>query len=123
MLLAQVDLEPFRADFVLASNFGPDVDTMPWVIAVELDGHEFHERTKHQARRDRSRDRFMTAHDIKVLRFTGSEVWHDAYGCALEAMKLATRLQQRNMDRHFERWIEDRVAAGDIPPTHGSEES
>ncbi len=43
-------------------------------IVVECDGHDFHERTKDQARRDRSRDRDLQAEGWRVLRFTGSEI-------------------------------------------------
>lgn len=45
--------------------------------AVELDGHDFHERTKEQAARDKSRDRDLTLLGWRVLRFTGSDVWRD----------------------------------------------
>jgi very-short-patch-repair endonuclease len=51
-------------------------------LNVEVDGHEFHERTKEQARRDKSRDRALTAKGWTVLRFTGQEVWEDAVWCA-----------------------------------------
>lgn len=42
-------------------------------IAVELDGHEFHERTAEQAERDKRRDRELQAMGWKVVRFTGSQ--------------------------------------------------
>lgn len=42
---------------------------------VEIDGHDFHERTKEQARRDRARDRALTRRGYKVIRFTGQEVY------------------------------------------------
>lgn len=57
-----------------------------WKICVEVDGHEFHERTKEQARYDRRRDRCLTLDGWRVLRFTGSEVWCDADACAAEAI-------------------------------------
>lgn len=50
-------------------------------IAIELDGHDFHERTKEQARRDRSRDRALTIAGWCVLRFTGSEIYRGAWEC------------------------------------------
>lgn len=50
----------------------------PRVLVVEADGHDFHERTKEQARRDKQRDRAMTLAKWTVLRFTGSEVYSDA---------------------------------------------
>ena len=53
-------------------------------IVVELDGHDFHERTKEQAKRDKSRDRAMTALGWRVLRFTGSEIVRDVRACVDE---------------------------------------
>lgn len=50
-------------------------------LVIELDGHEFHERTKEQAKRDKSRDRLLTASGWRVLRFTGSEIWANASRC------------------------------------------
>ena len=50
-------------------------------VVVECDGHDFHERTKEQARKDRRRDRELQAKGYLVLRYTGSEVWRDPWGC------------------------------------------
>ena len=52
------------------------------MLAVECDGHDFHERTKAQAARDRSRDRRLQDAGIAVYRFTGSEIYRDAFACA-----------------------------------------
>ena len=46
-------------------------------IAVELDGHDFHEKTKEQAQRDKEKDRWLQSQGWIVARFTGSEVWND----------------------------------------------
>ena len=56
----------------------------PVCLAIECDGHKFHERTKEQAARDRSRDRTLMKHGFRVVRFTGSEIWHRANECAQE---------------------------------------
>jgi hypothetical protein len=53
-------------------------------LVVELDGHDFHERTKEQAKRDKSRDRRLTALGFTVFRFTGSEVHAEPYRVADE---------------------------------------
>lgn len=53
-------------------------------IVIEIDGHDFHERTKEQAQRDKSRDRYLTAEGYTVFRFTGSEVYRDIYHVADE---------------------------------------
>lgn len=60
----------------------------PIRICVECDGHDFHERTKEQAARDKSRDRELTMAGWQVLRFTGSEIWKDAATCARQVVDL-----------------------------------
>lgn len=51
-------------------------------LAVECDGHDFHEKTKDQARRDKLRDRELLTAGWPVMRFTGSEIFTDAARCA-----------------------------------------
>lgn len=58
-------------------------------MVIECDGHAFHERTKQQARADKSRDRTLQGSGYKVLRFTGSEIWADACGCALSVIQMS----------------------------------
>jgi very-short-patch-repair endonuclease len=57
-------------------------------VFVECDGHEFHERTKEQARRDRSRDRDVQEACIPILRFTGSEIYRDPRGCGEQIFRV-----------------------------------
>lgn len=58
-------------------------------LAVECDGHEFHERTKAQAKKDRSRDRRLQQAGYTVFRFTGSEIWNDPCACADQIIEWA----------------------------------
>lgn len=58
-------------------------------LIVECDGHHFHERTKEQAARDRSRDRAAELHGYSLLRFTGSEIHANPLGCALQVSRWA----------------------------------
>lgn len=51
-------------------------------LVVECDGHIFHEKTAHQARRDKSRDRNLLRRGYPVMRFTGSEISADPLGCS-----------------------------------------
>lgn len=57
-------------------------------MVIECDGHEFHERTKEQARRDRERDRFLQSIGYLVFRYTGAEIWADVFERADEAVKV-----------------------------------
>lgn len=53
-------------------------------LVVEVDGHEFHEKTKVQASRDKERDRQLLLAGCPVIRFSGSDVFNDPEGCAEE---------------------------------------
>ena len=46
-------------------------------IVIECDGHEFHEKTKEQAKHDKERDRFLQKEGYPVYRFTGSEIFNN----------------------------------------------
>jgi len=62
------------------------------LLGIEIDGHEWHERNKEQAQRDKSRERFLVANGWKILRFTGSEVFKDSGKCVTETIDCATTL-------------------------------
>lgn len=57
----QAKLNGSRLDFLVelqsVEDVGEGVVVYRWQVVVECDGHEFHERTKAQAARDRERDR------------------------------------------------------------------
>lgn len=87
--LMQCPVSHYRVDFLLGVVRADKGERRSehW-IAVECDGHDYHERTKEQARRDKSRDRSLMALGIKTMRFTGSEIWRDPNACAIEALKV-----------------------------------
>ena len=90
----QAHVAGWRVDYLIHAYdngyFSKKPDT--WMkLIVECDGHNFHERTKGQAARDRSRDRDAQALGIPVYRFTGSEIWKDPYGCAWSVIEWAQR--------------------------------
>jgi very-short-patch-repair endonuclease len=97
----QVQIDNYRVDFVISAwtegrvwggKEGPQDGAPRWrKLIVECDGHEFHERTKEQAARDRSRDRALTAFGYEVFRFTGSELWRDPLGCARQVSEWASK--------------------------------
>lgn len=65
--------EQYRVDFLLEVRLPGKTAA----LVIECDGHAFHEKTKDQAARDKSRDRALTALGYTVLHFTGSEIWKD----------------------------------------------
>ena len=84
IVFPQLKIDAYRVDFFLFYRQG---DTEHRIV-IECDGHDFHERTKEQAQKDRSRDRWMTAQGLPVLRFTGAEIWKDPAACVGEISSL-----------------------------------
>lgn len=76
LLIPQFPVGRKRIDFLFSDGLGK-------AVFIECDGHDFHERTRSQARSDRSRDRLLQK-TYPVLRFTGSEIFADAMACADE---------------------------------------
>lgn len=104
-LIPQFQVQSWRLDFALVRK---DSDgNLLAKIAIECDGHEFHERTKDQAARDRKRDRELQHLGWVVLRFTGSEIHRDVYSCCEDAI------------RHFIRVLGEREPADVLARSEG----
>lgn len=90
---SQVQLDNWRVDFVISAQaYSGAADQSVWKDAiVECDGHDFHERTKEQAARDRKRDRGMALEGKTLFRFTGSELFRDPMACIDEIIEWASR--------------------------------
>lgn len=76
----------YVVDFGLTCRLGRGLSAPTVQVAIECDGHAFHERTKEQAARDKSRDRALSRAGWIVLRFTGAELHADSDRCAEEAI-------------------------------------
>lgn len=91
----QGSIGEYRADFILKTSailpkfedgqIIRDVRSSKYLV-VECDGHAFHEKTKAQAKKDKTRDRFMQSEGFEVFRYTGSEIWNDVFACAEQAV-------------------------------------
>ena len=85
----------YRVDFlaVLSNGHGELNDSKRKVseVIIECDGHDFHEKTKEQAKRDKARDRVLQSTGKPVLHFTGSEIYNDAEKCVGEVIDLLVK--------------------------------
>ncbi len=79
-------------DIVIFPPEGGERTVVPVVqLCVEFDGHDYHERTKEQARYDKQRDRDIKLAGYGIIHFTGSEVykdWMSVFDQILDAMLL-----------------------------------
>jgi len=86
ILFSQVMIDQFRVDFLLLHRSGVAGNAG---FVIECDGHEFHEKTKEQAARDKARDRSISSRSLQIMRFTGSEIWRDPFGCVFQVFSVA----------------------------------
>lgn len=83
-IVPQWKVGSYRADFLLGmAGAGTHRQTS---IIVECDGHQWHEKTREQARRDKERERALNLEVAKVIRFTGSEIHNRPLACFEEAL-------------------------------------
>jgi very-short-patch-repair endonuclease len=80
----QAVLRPYRVDFLITHCDTPYSRCKG--VVVECDGHDFHEKTKEQAARDKSRDRDLQERGYQVFRYAGSEIWRDPIACARQVL-------------------------------------
>ena len=111
MISPQAQIGDYRVDFLLryrtvlpkfeGSELVRDVEADKQMV-VECDGHDFHERTKEQASRDKERDRTLQSVSFLVFRFSGADIWRDVFGCATQALKAlidATNTEAERLSR------------------------
>jgi len=85
----QAKFSEWRVDFLFHA-YAWGVGRHRWRrLIVECDGHDYHERTKEQAAKDRSRDRLGLQKEVPVIRFTGSELWRDPFNCVQQFLDIA----------------------------------
>lgn len=80
----EVNSKRYRVDLLVEIHQGDKCTE----FAIECDGHNFHEKTKEQARRDKERERALQARGLTVIRFTGSEIWRNPFRCAEDAVRI-----------------------------------
>lgn len=60
-------------------------------IAIECDGHDFHQKTKEQVCYGNDRDYELQRLDFYVFHFSGSEIFNDPLGCATKVMRFISK--------------------------------
>lgn len=79
----QTKIGDFIVDFRLLYEL-PGVETKK--IVIECDGHDFHEKTKEQATKDKRRDRELQKQGYSILRYSGSDIVRNPYQISTDVM-------------------------------------
>ena len=77
----QCDKKKYRVDFLIPVWYKNQGGIC---FIVECDGHNFHEKTKEQVKKDNERIRDLQKNNYEIIRFSGSEIYNGAYKCANE---------------------------------------
>ena len=83
-IVPQCPVGPYRIDLAVAINYADN----KYKLAIECDGHDYHEKTENQARHDKKRDRYLQSRGWLVARFTGKEINHDPRKCVNQALNM-----------------------------------
>lgn len=90
-----IELKPDKNDF---NGYIPDfvinMNGAEQGYVIEIDGHEWHEKTKEQAMNDRKKDRAYIKKGYFPVRFTGYEVYHNPDACVFELLEMIVNNSQ-----------------------------
>lgn len=98
---AQVGDDRFRLDFMVWPT-DPIVVSLSVLfkcdmrLGVELDGHDFHERTKEQVAYRNRRDRLLQQDGWTILHFSGSELHNEPLPC-IASVRTAAKAQMERI--------------------------
>lgn len=123
----QQTIGKYRVDFTVAV-FTADVEVVrlddghdeyieTWhkgSVVVEVDGHDFHERTKEQASHDKKKDRDLQKAGCRIFRYTGSDIWNSPMDYAAEILDAAHSIASESSPIEIVRTRSD-----DIKPSGG----
>lgn len=102
-------VDPFNAGW-LTSETGVRVEDFKARLVVECDGHDFHERTKEQASKDKKRDRELQKAGFRVFRYSGSDLWRDPIAAADEVV---SEIRSKLTEQSERAWAEAKKSKGD----------
>ena len=89
----QIECQPSAENF---NGYIPDFEIslngLYGGFVIEIDGHQWHEKTKEQVRADKEKDRAYLKNCYIPIRFSGSEVYHNAKRCVDEVFEIMFEL-------------------------------
>jgi len=81
-----IGFEYYSADFLVFDSCNPS-----FLLLIECDGHEFHEKTKEQVIYDNEREYKLKSAGYDVLHFSGSEIYNNPYECAEKTLNYISK--------------------------------
>ena len=93
-ILPQYQIDNFRVDFLLMVLYkDQDNIIVSPKLVLECDGFEFHDKTADLINKDKLRDEYLINKGFSVLRFSGKQLYHNPFECALYTENLLKKLK------------------------------
>lgn len=80
----EINRNVYYADFLVCEL--ADEKMTETNLIIEIDGHDFHEKTKEQVKRDKERELELKMAGYDILRFSGSQVYQQPCNCAFKTI-------------------------------------
>ena len=95
-----------KSDDMFFDGYVPDfqINSSGFNFVIEIDGHEWHEKTKEQAIRDKQKDRTYIKNGYIPIHFTGSEIFHNPENCVKEVLETICGYYLESMIEHEMEW-------------------
>lgn len=85
-LFPQHEIKIGDKKYIVDFYFEQDENVNPYYtdkkIIIECDGHEFHQKTKEQVKRDNEREYNLKIAGYEIIRFSGSQIYNEPFKCA-----------------------------------------
>jgi len=83
-------IEPNAVQYALDNPTATEYKTYKYTnenlkVVVECDGHEFHQKTKQQVKKDNERQLALQMAGYEVIRFSGSQIYNEPFECIKSA--------------------------------------
>lgn len=99
----KIDDKRYKADFLINSFICKDGSKiLEKPIIVECDGYEYHS-TKEQRNADTERENDFKMKGYQVIRFTGSQIYKDAYLCIMQTIKFVYDENKEQLKEYFDK--------------------
>ena len=82
----KVNDKTYYLDFCFNANEN-GFEESDYKLAIECDGHDFHEKTKEQVTKDNERTLDLKMAGYDILRFSGSQIYNEPFKCAISTLK------------------------------------
>jgi len=99
-IMPQAKIAGYTVDIMINAVFQPSSKNQLKIV-IECDGHDFHEKTKEQASKDKKRDRDLQKLGFMVFRYSGSDIYRNIDVCVEEISNVVGKFLEEQMHSYF----------------------